>query len=72
MSNNIDNIMKDLPDEIQKIVKEISASQYKKGLIAGAYAVSHAVLRRLSENPNPAKAVAVVKKYLGNKYIDKG
>lgn len=61
---DIDDLIKDLPKEIQEAIKTLCTTVYDRGydngLRVGAYAISDRILTLLRSETNPAKAKAKV------------
>ena len=70
--SNIDEIIKDLPENLQKAIKTLCTTMYNKGIAIGAYTISDRILSILRSESNPAKAKAQVIQFIkSNKDIKK-
>lgn len=72
LENRLDNMLRDLPDDIRQSIKELCIIMQNKGITIGAYTVSKQILDILRNEPNSAKAKAKVIQFIKqNKEIKK-
>lgn len=62
--SNINEIIKDLPDDLQEAIRKLCTTMCNKGIAIGAYTISDRILNILRSETNSAKAKAKVIKFI--------